>query len=263
MLQSSFATLQNQCTANSRHPKTLLRRQVLTFNSPSKRTVIQCRFLITWFSICKGSVTKNGGKLILIIDYGMGNLRSVSKALEHFGAKVAISDKPQDLASAEKIILPGVGAFGDAMEELNQRGLAAALLREVRSKKKLLGICLGLQLLFETSEESPGVPGLGILPGSVVRFRSPGIKVPHIGWNSITLQNPHPLLEKVQDESYFYFVHSFYGKPAQSRLSAASCTYGTETFAAMVGEGHIFATQFHPEKSQDAGLQILKNFAAW
>ncbi len=201
--------------------------------------------------------------MILIIDYGMGNLRSVSKALEHFGARVEISDKPKDLQTADKIILPGVGAFGDAMEELNQRGLAEPLIQEVRAKKKLLGICLGLQLLFETSEESPGVPGLGLLPGSVVRFRSSDIKVPHIGWNSITLQNPHPLLVKVPDKSYFYFVHSYYGKPAQNMLSAASCTYGSEIFSAMVGEGNIFATQFHPEKSQDAGLQILKNFAAW
>ena len=201
--------------------------------------------------------------MILIIDYGMGNLRSVSKALERFGAKVEVSDQPKDLAKADKIVLPGVGAFGDAMEELAQRGFADPLKREIQTKKKLLGICLGLQLLFESSEESPGIPGLGIFPGTVIRFRSKDVKVPHIGWNSIMLRNSHPLLSNVPDQSFFYFVHSFYGKPAKKELSAADCTYGSETFPAMVGSPHVFATQFHPEKSQDAGLQILKNFVAW
>lgn len=198
--------------------------------------------------------------MIAIIDYGMGNLRSVSKALEHLGAPYKLCTKGKDLARATKVILPGVGAFGDAMKELNARGFIGPIAELIRRKAKLLGVCLGLQLFFEKSEEAPGVKGLGIFKGSVRRFRSKAVKIPHMGWNDLKVLKKHPLLEGIPNGEYFYFVHSFYGKPATRSLTLASCRYGREDFAAVVGNDHIFATQFHPEKSQDAGLRILKNF---
>ncbi len=201
--------------------------------------------------------------MITLVDYGMGNLRSVSKALEHLGAKVLITSNPQDLEQADKIVLPGVGAFGDAMEELRSRQLIDPLQSAAQSGRKILGICLGLQLLFPTSEESPSSIGLGCFPGKVKLFRSSNIKIPHMGWNSVKIKAKHPLLENVQDGSFFYFVHSYYAAPEENNILAAECTYGSETFAAMVGSGTIFATQFHPEKSQEAGLMILKNFIRW
>lgn len=201
--------------------------------------------------------------MILLIDYGMGNLRSVSKALEHLGADVRISGSPDDLEKAEKIVLPGVGAFGDAMEELRRRHLAEALQKAAFAGKKMLGICLGLQLLFPSSEEAPEIEGLAIFPGKVRRFRSPGVKVPHMGWNTVRITQPHPLLEGVPPDAYFYFVHSYYAAPQEAALIAAECLYGKESFAAMAGSGNIFATQFHPEKSQADGLRILKNFIRW
>jgi len=201
--------------------------------------------------------------MITIIDYGMGNLRSVSKALEYLGAAYTICTRAADLKKAKKVILPGVGAFGDAMKELHSRGLIEPIKLLASKKMKLFGVCLGLQLLFEKSEESPNVDGLGLLKGHVVRFRSRNVKVPHMGWNDICIRKKHPLLESISDGDYFYFVHSYYGKPALKNILLATSHYGEEDFAAAVGNDCVFATQFHPEKSQDVGLKILKNFIRW
>jgi glutamine amidotransferase len=201
--------------------------------------------------------------MIAIIDYGMGNLRSVSKALEYLGASYRLCATGQDLGKTDKIILPGVGAFGDAMKELKSRGFIGPLGDLIARKAKLLGVCLGLQLLFEKSEENPGVKGLGIFKGSVRKFRSKSVKIPHMGWNDLKILKRHPLLAGIASGEYFYFVHSYCGKPSVKSLTLASCRYGREDFAAVVGQGNVFATQFHPEKSQAAGLRILKNFIRW
>jgi len=201
--------------------------------------------------------------MIAIIDYGMGNLRSVSKALEYLGASCNLCTKGKDLARATKVILPGVGAFGDAMKELRSRGFVGPIHELVARKVKLLGVCLGLHLFFDQSEEDPGVKGLGVFKGSVRKFRSAGVKVPHMGWNDLKVLRKHPLMEGVPSGEYFYFVHSFCGKPATKSLTLATCRYGREDFAAVIGNDHVFATQFHPEKSQEAGLRILKNFIRW
>ena len=201
--------------------------------------------------------------MIAIIDYGMGNLRSVSKALEYLGASYKLCSKGKDLARATKVILPGVGAFGDAMKELHSRGFIDPIDALVARKIKLMGVCLGLQLFFEKSEESPGVKGLGIFKGTVRKFRSTNVKIPHMGWNDLKVLKKHPLLEGIPSGEYFYFVHSYYGKPAAKSLTLASCKYGREDFSAVIGNEHVFATQFHPEKSQEAGLRILKNFIQW
>lgn len=201
--------------------------------------------------------------MIVVLDYGMGNLRSVSKALEHLGAEVLVTSKASDLARADKVVLPGVGAFGDASRELEAAGLFTPLIDYIRKGGLFLGICLGLQLLFEESEESPGARGLGIFPGKVRLFRSPNVKVPHMGWNQIQILKPHPLLQGIPDQSYFYFVHSFYAPADIQGVSAADCVYGAETFSAALGTETLFAAQFHPEKSQTAGLRMLKNFVEW
>lgn len=201
--------------------------------------------------------------MIVVLDYGMGNLRSVSKALEHLGAEVLVTSRSSDLVRAEKVVLPGVGAFGDASRELHASGLFNPLIDYIRGGGLFLGICLGLQLLFEESEESPGARGLGIFPGTVRLFRSPGVKVPHMGWNQVRLVKPHPLLSGIPDQSYFYFVHSFYAPAGIPNVSAAECVYGDEAFSAAIGTATLFAAQFHPEKSQAAGLQLLKNFVEW
>lgn len=201
--------------------------------------------------------------MIVIVDYGMGNLRSVSKALEHLGASVRVSSSFKDIENADKVVVPGVGAFGDAVRELQSRDLVKPLKESIRSGKRFLGICLGLQLLFEQSEESPEARGLGVFPGQAVHFHSPGIKVPHMGWNQIEIQQDHPLLQGIPGGSFFYFVHSYYIPGDKKGLTAASCTYGQETFTAALGTDYVFATQFHPEKSQQAGLRILQNFISW
>ena len=198
--------------------------------------------------------------MIAIIDYGMGNLRSVSKALEYLGVSYKLCSSGKDLASATKVILPGVGAFGDAMKELHDRGFVGPIGELVTRKIKLLGVCLGLQLFFEKSEENPGAKGLGLLKGTVRKFRSTTVKIPHMGWNDLKILRKHPLLEGISSGEYFYFVHSYYGKPEAKSLTLASCKYGREIFPAVIGNENIFATQFHPEKSQEAGLRILKNF---
>lgn len=201
--------------------------------------------------------------MIALIDYGMGNLRSVSKALEYLGAPYCYCSRGKDLVHAKKVILPGVGAFGDAMKELKARGFLEPLKDLAVKKAKIAGVCLGLQLFFEKSEEAPGVKGLGLFKGKVQAFRSNNVKVPHMGWNDLLVRKKHPLLEGIASGEYFYFVHSYYAKPASATINLAMCHYGLETFPAVVGNDHIFATQFHPEKSQEAGLRILKNFIRW
>jgi len=201
--------------------------------------------------------------MIAIIDYGMGNLRSVSKALEYLGARCKMCARGKDLLHAEKVILPGVGAFGDAMKELKSRGFLGPIRHLAERKKKILGVCLGLQLFFEKSGESPDIQGIGIIKGKVRAFRSAGVKVPHMGWNDLVLQKKHPLLQEIRTGDYFYFVHSYYGVPASPGITLATCRYGREDFPAVIGNSHLFATQFHPEKSQEAGLRILKSFIRW
>ena len=200
---------------------------------------------------------------ITVVDYGMGNLRSVSKALEHLGGKVLVSSNPSDIEDADKIVLPGVGAFGDAAAELKRQNLMAPLQQAILNKKPFFGICLGLQLLFKTSEESPEGEGLNAIPGKVQLFRSKNIKIPQMGWNQVVWQKDHPLIKNVPTNSYFYFVHSYYAAPAKKEMTLGQTTYGEETFTSVLAHENIFATQFHPEKSQKAGLEILKNFIAW
>lgn len=202
--------------------------------------------------------------MICVIDYGMGNLRSVSKALEKLGASVCVTSDPVKLGQAEKIVLPGVGAFGDASLELQRRKLFTPLQTVIRKGVPFLGICLGLQLLFDSSEESPGIRGLGIYKGVCRRFRAPALKIPHMGWNELKiLENSGPLLASIPLGSYFYFVHSYYAVPKERSLIRAVTQYGSEEFASFIGDKTVWATQFHPEKSQDAGLQILDNFIAF
>ena len=203
--------------------------------------------------------------MIVVVDYGMGNLRSVSKALESLGASVRVSSDPKDVAAADKLILPGVGAFPAAMQELSARRLVEPIKRFIASGKPYLGICLGLQLLFESSEEGEGAKGLGVLAGAVKRFApAASRKVPHMGWNDVRRPGPQdgcPLLAGIPDGSFVYFVHSYYAEPAERGITALETDYGVR-FAAMVWRDHLYATQFHPEKSQAIGLQLLKNFIA-
>lgn len=196
---------------------------------------------------------------VALIDYGMGNLMSVSKALEFVGADVRIVEKPADAEGASGVVLPGVGAFGDGMEHLNSSGMVPFIRKTAASGLPFLGICLGMQMLLDSSEEAPGVPGLSIFSGKVVRFPDLGEKIPQIGWNSIIPDENNPFLKGIPKDSFFYFVHSYYAKPDDPSCIAARCTYMVE-FAAAVGRGNIFASQFHPEKSQDCGLTILRNF---
>jgi imidazole glycerol-phosphate synthase subunit HisH len=198
--------------------------------------------------------------MIAIIDYNMGNLLSVSKAFETVGGDIKIVDKPDELENASGIVLPGVGNFGEGMEHLRNRGFEAPLLAAIKSGVPFMGICLGMQMLMEYSEEAPGVKGLAVFKGGVIKFPAGIEKVPHMGWNSITVQQRDAApLAGIEDDSYFYFVHSYYVAPENQTVVAASCSYITE-FAAAVGYKNIFATQFHPEKSQDKGLAILTSF---
>lgn len=206
---------------------------------------------------------------IAVVDYGMGNLRSVSKALEHVapGRTVAVTDDPAVIAGAERVVFPGVGAMRDCMRELDARGLRPVLLQAAQ-EKPFLGICLGMQMLFEFSEEG-NVEGLGILPGKVVRFAPEladaaghKLKVPHMGWNEVTPVVPHPLWQGIAAGERFYFVHSYYVSEGQPELRAAITAYPAP-FTSVVARGNLFAVQFHPEKSQAAGLQLLRNFSTW
>lgn len=197
---------------------------------------------------------------IVIIDYGMGNLHSVSKAVEAVGAVPIVTAEKRVIAAAEKIILPGVGAFGDCMKNLQATGLVPEVIKHIKSGKGFLGICLGMQLLFESSEESPGVAGLGIFKGAVKRLTTE-YKVPHMGWNRLKLKEASPLTAAA-DGSYVYFVHSFHAVPEDSNIITAVCDYGTEITAA-VGRDNIQAVQFHPEKSGEVGLKMLQAFKEW
>ena len=200
--------------------------------------------------------------MIAIIDYDAGNLKSVEKALTSLGEKPTVTRDPDVIRSADKVILPGVGAFGDAMERLRQYGLVDVI-REVTAKgTPFLGICLGLQLLFERSDESEGVEGLGILPGEILRIPpAEGLKIPHMGWNSLDIKPEARLFKGLEGNPYVYFVHSYYLKAADEGIVAATTEYTTHIHAS-VESGNVFACQFHPEKSSDVGLKILKNFAS-
>lgn len=197
---------------------------------------------------------------VVVVDYGMGNVRSVEKALAHVGASVEVTSDGERVRSASRLVLPGVGAFGDAMAELRRRRLIEPLKEAIEAGKPFLGICLGLQVLFETSEESPGTRGLGIVPGEVKRFRT-HLKVPHMGWNELAIRRPCPLFEEIDDRPFVYFVHSYYVVPRDEQWIAATTDYDGE-FVSAVWRGRCFATQFHPEKSQLVGLRMLKNFLA-
>lgn len=199
--------------------------------------------------------------MIAIIDYGVGNLRSVQKAFEAVGAPARLVGSPAELEEARALVLPGVGAFGDGMAMLSERGFVPALLGVVRAGRPLLGICLGMQLLFQESEEMGRHAGLGILPGRVVRFAG-DLKVPQIGWNQLWWRRPNPLLAGVPDGSYAYFVHSYYVQPADAAHVLAETDYGI-FYPSVVGKGNVFGVQFHPEKSQDVGMRILRNFVEW
>jgi glutamine amidotransferase len=197
--------------------------------------------------------------MILIIDYGMGNLRSVEKAFAYLGHEALVSDDPALLREAEGIVLPGVGAFGDAMMELHRSGFVSPIIEMVEGGRPLLGICLGYQLLFEASQENPGVKGLALMAGEAIRF--PGeVKIPHMGWNDVAIKKNHPILEGVGDGSFFYFVHSYYVSLGNEGDALTMTDYGGE-FASGVAKDNLVAFQFHPEKSSKTGLRILNNFA--
>lgn len=203
--------------------------------------------------------------MVIVVDYGMGNIRSVSKAFEACGADVTVSSKPGDLKKAERIVLPGVGAFGDSMSNLKQRGLIEPLREQILVKRKpFFGICLGMQILADSGEEKGSHRGLGWLPGKTVVFslKDPRLKVPHIGWNDIQIVQDSPLWSGLGKKLDFYFVHSYHFVPSEKSDVAATCDYGGD-FTAAVQRGNIFATQFHPEKSQESGLRIIRNFLNW
>jgi glutamine amidotransferase len=199
--------------------------------------------------------------MVTIVDYGSGNLRSVQKAFEHLGTAATITDDPQVVAAAERLVLPGVGAFGDAMRELRRRNLVPPIVAHVRADRPFFGICMGLQLLFDTGWEGGRHEGLGLLAGDVARFDLPaGYKVPHMGWNTVTWR-PAACPAGCADGEHFYFVHSYHARPADESVVAAVADYGGP-FCAAVARGRLFATQFHPEKSQAAGLRLLQAFLA-
>ena len=199
---------------------------------------------------------------IAVVDYGMGNLRSVSKAIEHVApqAEVLVTADPGRIASADKVVVPGQGAMRDCMRQLAESGAREAVIDAAR-QKPFLGICIGLQMLFEHGEEGD-TKGLGLLPGDVPRFRVSGLKIPHMGWNEVAQARPHPLWADIDDDSRFYFVHSYYPAPRDASLTAATAQYG-QPFTCAIARDNIFAVQFHPEKSQSAGLQLLSNFVRW
>ncbi len=198
--------------------------------------------------------------MVAIIDYDAGNIRSVEKAAALLGHEAVVTRDRETILSADHVILPGVGAFGDAMEKLHRFGLVEVIREAVSRKLPFLGICLGLQLMFESSEEAPGVAGLGLLPGKVLRIpEEEGLKIPHIGWNSLTFPNQGRLFEGIAKGAYVYFVHSYYLQAGDSQIVTAATEYGTLIHASVESE-NLFACQFHPEKSSETGLKILENF---
>ncbi len=196
--------------------------------------------------------------MLLLVDYGMGNLRSVSKALEKVGFSVKVSSDPEEVKKAEVLVLPGVGAFRDAMENLKKLGLLKEIIRHIEKGKPYMGICLGLQLLFERSYEFGETEGFGVLEGEVVLL-PPKVKVPHIGWNQLWKQKPSDLLNGIKEGEYFYFVHSYHVVPKRQDIVLTTTDYGID-FVSSIEYENIFAVQFHPEKSQKAGLRLLENF---
>jgi glutamine amidotransferase len=210
--------------------------------------------------------------MIAIVDYGMGNLRSVQKAFERVGAEAVVTSDARVLNDAAAVVLPGVGAFRDCVTNLIAHGLAEPVVRAIEKGKPFLGICLGLQMLFTESEEFGRTPGLGVFKGKVVRFPSGladltsgpagGLKIPHMGWNSVRLTRPNPVFKGVGDGRFFYFVHSYYVVPDDPGLISGVTEYGVE-FTSMIARDNVFAMQFHPEKSQKAGLGVVENFAAF
>lgn len=201
--------------------------------------------------------------VIAVVDYGMGNLHSVCKALEQAGATPQITDRPHEIDQADAVILPGVGAFDPAMQHLRSRGLEAPMKQAVASGKPFLGICLGLQILFDGSEEGQE-PGLGIVPGVVRHFHhEPGITIPHMGWNQLNFTQPElSLWQNLPTQPWAYFVHSYYVDPADPQVQAATVTHGSQTVTAAIARDNLMAVQFHPEKSSGAGLQMLANFVS-
>jgi glutamine amidotransferase len=199
---------------------------------------------------------------IAVVDYGMGNLRSVSKAIERVAprAEVRVTAAPAEILSSDKVVVPGQGAMPDCMRQLAASGAREAVVEAARAKP-FLGICIGLQMLFDRGEEGD-TPGLGLLGGEVPRFRLAGLKIPHMGWNEVTRSRPHALWAGIPDSSRFYFVHSYYPAPRDAALTAATAVYG-RPFTCAVARDNIFAVQFHPEKSQSSGLQLLSNFVNW
>jgi glutamine amidotransferase len=198
---------------------------------------------------------------VAIVDYEAGNTLSVTRALEKVGAKVDLTSDPERVGAADAVVLPGVGAFGDCMRKLRERGMEEACGEAFLSGTPFLGVCVALQAIFEGSEESPGVEGLGILEGEVVRFEGDGLKVPHIGWNELSLVRDHPVLSGLDGEA-FYFVHSYYPVPEDTGDLIGETDYGTR-FCSAAGRENLVAVQFHPEKSSRAGLKLYDNFLAW
>jgi len=199
--------------------------------------------------------------MIAIIDYGAGNLNSVKNALDFVGAMSVIAGKADTVKAADGVILPGVGSFGDAMNSLRTSGLVEAVYAAATGGKPFLGICLGMQMLFESSEESPGVAGLGVLKGKILKIPDTGLKVPHMGWNSLEIRNKSAIFKGIPQDTYAYFVHSYYLKAEEEAQVAAKTFYGVAIDAA-VAAGNLFGMQFHPEKSGDLGIQMLRNFTA-
>ena len=198
---------------------------------------------------------------VAVVDYDAGNTLSVTRALEKVGARVYLTSDPEEVLTADAVVLPGVGAFGDCVRKLKERGMDEACLETYRAGKPFLGVCIALQVFFEASEESPGVEGLGILPGKVVRFDVGGLKVPHIGWNELDVVREHPILGGLSGED-FYFVHSYHPEPEEDSDLLGESDYGGR-FCAAAGRENLAAVQFHPEKSSRAGLKLYENFLSW
>jgi imidazole glycerol-phosphate synthase subunit HisH len=198
---------------------------------------------------------------VAVVDYDAGNTLSVTRALEKVGARVELTPDPGRVLAADAVVLPGVGAFGDCMRKLQERGMDEACKDAFRAGKPFLGVCVALQVVFEGSEESPGVEGLGIMPGRVVRFGGDGLKVPHIGWNELSLVRSHPVLDGLDGEA-FYFVHSYYPEPQEVGDLIGETEYGAR-FCSAAGRENLVAVQFHPEKSSKSGLGLYENFLSW
>jgi glutamine amidotransferase len=198
---------------------------------------------------------------VAVVDYDAGNTLSVTRALEKVGARVDLTSDPERVRDADAVVLPGVGAFGDCMKKLGERGMDEACREAFRSGKPFLGVCVALQVIFDGSEESPGATGLGLLPGGVRRFEAGDLKVPHMGWNELRLVRDHPVLDGLDGEA-FYYVHSYYPEPAEPTDLVGETEYGVR-FCAAAGRNNLLAVQFHPEKSSRAGLKLYENFLAW